>query len=33
MVELGIDVGGVRTTVSLRDALPEAFRKVGLEIR
>jgi rsbT co-antagonist protein RsbR len=33
MVELGIDVGDVKTTAGLSDALPDAFRKIGLEIR
>ena len=33
MVELGIDVGGGKTTGGLSDALPDAFRKIGLEIR
>lgn len=33
IVELGIDVGVVQTRATLRDALEEAFRKVGIEIR
>jgi rsbT co-antagonist protein RsbR len=33
MVELGIDVGEVKTRATLRDALEEAFRRVGIEVR
>lgn len=33
IVELGIDVTGVQTTATLRDALEEAFRRVGVEVR
>jgi methyl-accepting chemotaxis protein len=33
MVELGIEVGDVRTTATLKDALVEAFRSTGAEIR
>lgn len=33
IVELGIDVGDVQTRATLRDALEEAFRRVGVEIR
>ena len=33
MVELGIDVGTVRTTATLKDALSESFRTIGAEIR
>jgi PAS domain S-box-containing protein len=32
IVELGIDVGKVRTTATLRDALEGSFRDVGIEI-
>jgi rsbT co-antagonist protein RsbR len=32
IVELGIDVGRVRTTANLRDALETAFRRVGVRI-
>ena len=32
IVELGINVGEVRTTATLRDALEAAFRDVGLSI-
>lgn len=32
VVELGIDVGDVRTTATLRDAIQSAFREVGLAI-
>lgn len=33
MVELGIDVGALKTRATLRDALEEAFRLVGVEVR
>ncbi len=33
IVELGIDVGDIQTRATLRDALEEAFRRVGIEIR
>jgi rsbT co-antagonist protein RsbR len=33
IVELGIDVTGVQTTATLRDALEEAFARVGVEVR
>lgn len=33
IVELGIDVGKVHTRATLRDALEDAFRRVGIEIR
>ena len=33
MVELGIEVGNVKTMGTLRDALTDAFRTVGVEIR
>lgn len=33
VVELGIDVGEVRTTATLRDALEDAFRQTGVELR
>jgi rsbT co-antagonist protein RsbR len=33
VVELGIDVGDVRTTATLRDALQNAFRTSGVELR
>jgi rsbT co-antagonist protein RsbR len=33
VVELGIDVGGIRTTATLRDALEDAFRRTGVELR
>lgn len=33
IVELGIDVGSVQTRATLRDALEEAFRRIGIEIR
>jgi rsbT co-antagonist protein RsbR len=33
VVELGIDVGGVRTTATLRDALTVALRDAGVEIQ
>jgi rsbT co-antagonist protein RsbR len=33
MVELGIDVGAIKTRATLRDALEEAFRWVGVEVR
>jgi rsbT co-antagonist protein RsbR len=32
IVELGIDVGEIRTTATLRDALEAAFRDVGIKI-
>ncbi len=33
IVELGIDVGSVQTRATLRDALEEGFRRIGIEIR
>jgi rsbT co-antagonist protein RsbR len=33
VVELGIDVGEVHTTSTLRDALEDAFRKTGVDLR
>jgi rsbT co-antagonist protein RsbR len=33
IVELGIDVTGVQTTATLRDALEDAFARVGVEVR
>jgi rsbT co-antagonist protein RsbR len=33
VVELGIDVTGIQTTATLRDALEEAFHRVGVEVR
>jgi rsbT co-antagonist protein RsbR len=33
VIELGIDVGEVETRATLRDALEEAFRRVGIEVR
>lgn len=33
VVELGIDIGGIRTTATLRDALEDAFRRTGVELR
>lgn len=33
IVELGIDVGEVRTTATLKDALIDAFRATGVELR
>ncbi len=33
IVELGIDVGTIKTTATMRDALADAFRRVGMEIR
>jgi rsbT co-antagonist protein RsbR len=33
MVELGIEVGDVQTTATLKDALVDAFRTTGAEIR
>ena len=33
MVELGIDVGDIRTTSTLRDALEDALRRTGIELR
>ncbi len=33
VVELGIDVGDVHTTATLRDALAYAFRTAGMDIR
>ncbi len=33
LIELGVDVGRVRTTSNLRDALGRAFERRGLEIR
>jgi rsbT co-antagonist protein RsbR len=33
MVELGIDVGNVQTTSTLRHALEDAFRKTGVDLR
>ena len=33
MVELGIDVGTVMTTATLMDAIKEAFRRMGMEVR
>lgn len=33
VVELGIDVGEVRTTATLRDALEDAFRRTGVELQ
>ncbi|MDH5589322.1 MAG: STAS domain-containing protein, partial [Gemmatimonadota bacterium] len=31
VVELGIDVGSIRTTATLRDALADSFSRVGVE--
>lgn len=33
IVELGIDTGTIKTTSTMRDALADAFRRVGMEIR
>lgn len=33
VVELGIEVGDIRTTATLRDAVEGAFRRLGLELR
>jgi rsbT co-antagonist protein RsbR len=33
IVQLGIDVGKVRTTATLKDALSSAFRRVGMAIQ
>jgi rsbT co-antagonist protein RsbR len=33
MVELGIDVGNIQTTATLRHALEDAFRKTGVDLR
>jgi rsbT co-antagonist protein RsbR len=33
MVDLGIDVGRIKTTSTMKDALEDAFRKVGMEIK
>jgi rsbT co-antagonist protein RsbR len=33
VVELGIDVGEIRTTANLRDALEDAFRRTGVELQ
>jgi rsbT co-antagonist protein RsbR len=33
MVELGVEVGDVQTTATLKDALGAAFRATGAEIR
>jgi rsbT co-antagonist protein RsbR len=33
MIELGINVGDVRTTATLRDALTVALRDAGVELR
>jgi rsbT co-antagonist protein RsbR len=33
VVELGIDVGDIHTTATLRDALEDAFRKTGVDLR
>src|SRR5262245_3303948 len=33
LVELGIDVGEINTTSTLRDALEDAFRKTGVDLR
>ena len=33
VIELGIEVGEVETRATLRDALEEAFRRVGIEVR
>jgi rsbT co-antagonist protein RsbR len=33
MVELGIDVGSVQTKTTLRDALEDAFRNVGVMVQ
>lgn len=33
IVQLGIDVGKVRTTATLKDALSSAFRRIGMAIR
>src|SRR5262245_56028552 len=33
IVELGIDVGEINTTSTLRDALEDAFRKTGVDLR
>jgi rsbT co-antagonist protein RsbR len=32
IVELGIDTGDIKTTATMRDALADAFRRVGMEI-
>jgi rsbT co-antagonist protein RsbR len=32
VVELGIDTGTIKTTATMRDALADAFRRVGMEI-
>jgi rsbT co-antagonist protein RsbR len=32
MVDLGIDVGDVRTTSTLRDALEDAFSRLGVDL-
>jgi rsbT co-antagonist protein RsbR len=33
MVELGIEVGNIQTTSTLRDALEDAFRRMGFDLR
>jgi rsbT co-antagonist protein RsbR len=33
IVDLGIDVGRIKTTSTMKDALADAFRRVGMEIR
>ena len=33
IVQLGIDVGKVKTTATLKDALSSAFRRIGMAIR
>jgi rsbT co-antagonist protein RsbR len=33
IVELGIDVGTIQTTATLRDALEEAFRTTGVNFK
>jgi len=33
MVELGIDVGDIRTTSTLRDALTAAFQQTGTQLK
>ncbi len=33
MVDLGIDIGEVKTTATMKDALADAFRSVGIEIK
>ena len=33
VVELGIDVGEIKTTATLRDALEQAFRRTGVELQ